>query len=262
MVRQLQDVCNLSDRVQLLSAQSNTVILEWHSAVKWDNVIAFVSRNLKIDKRQFALQPYRSDGDATIQSPSATLQAATTGSSAVEPFVASEAYQSPTFLQLKLLQHLRREVVAHEEPFSRDYHVPVNSKVLGEGTFGEVVMGTRKSTLEDVAIKVFRGRRAESPERAQQASLEEISAHAALGSHPEISRLLDVGVTSTSVCLVTRLHEMNLRTFYLHGELQPEVVQHVLHSMCKALQHMHHSPYKAARQQPALQFHIFVCYEI
>ena len=69
----------------------------------------------------------------------------------------------------------------------------------------------------------------------------EVSVHAVLGSHPELARLLDVGVTSTSVCLVTRLYEMSLRTFYLHGALEPEVVQHVLHSMCKALQHMHHS---------------------
>ena len=79
--------------------------------------------------------------------------------------MAASADFSATFLLVKLLRHSRREEPTPEEPFKRDYDVHVQ-RSLGKGMFGEVFKGTRKSTQEDVAIKVFRFRRAESRERA------------------------------------------------------------------------------------------------
>jgi hypothetical protein len=79
--------------VELLWVKDYIVILEWYSAVKWDNVVARLSRNLVLRQHQFGL--HHSDADAPLPSPGATLEATRCGSSAFESTVAAQQTTRP-----------------------------------------------------------------------------------------------------------------------------------------------------------------------
>ena len=55
---------------------------------------------------------------------------------------------------VKLMQNLRQDFRAAEEPFERDYEVH-REDLLGRGTYAEVFRGTQLRTRGPVAIKIF-----------------------------------------------------------------------------------------------------------
>ena len=123
---QLKVLCNASVRVALTSSQGFTAELHWHSAVKWDNAVAWLTRELKVSQQSFGLQC----GDfETLQWDNApypstvVVQERLARESHVESTEAVSADLPASFLQVKLLQHFQRSDPAEVEPYERDYDI-------------------------------------------------------------------------------------------------------------------------------------------
>ena len=123
--------------------------------------------------------------------------------------------------------------------------------VLGEGTYGKVYMSTNGSATDTAdkdaagkvctsfAIKMLRDKDTETKKTQANAVLaaeEEVRRHAALGLHPNIVELVDVGLfweprnrpgcnsRSAHIGLVCDMYEIDVRQFLKNSFFSPEAV--------------------------------------
>ena len=161
-----------------------------------------------------------------------------------------------------------RKGTGQYEDLPCQYEVDWKAK-LGEGSFGQVYLGTRRNDLGGLAVKMLR----DDPDEAKRtgfnadaygASDDEVKRHVALGVHQNLVRLLDVGLfrelfTSGSgglqqsrrpargsgwewrdhIGLVFDLYEIDVRQFLQRSTFTQSGVRHVLNSVLEGLRWIH-----------------------
>ena len=138
---------------------------------------------------------------------------------------------------------------------------------LGEGTYGRVYIGTTRSADQDgadkdaagrgctsFAIKMLRGKDTETRKTradAVSAAEEEVRRHAVLGLHPNIVKLVDVGVfwepqgrhgcnsRSAHLGLVCDMYEIDVYRFLKKSFFTRGGMRHVLNSVLDGLRFIH-----------------------
>ena len=138
--------------------------------------------------------------------------------------------------------------------------------VLGEGTYGKVYMSTNGSATDTAdkdtagkvctsfAIKMLRDKDTETKRTQANAVLaaeEEVRRHAALGLHPNIVELVDVGLflepqnrpgcnsRSAHIGLVCDMYEIDVRQFLKNSFFTRSGMRHVLNSVLEGLRFIH-----------------------
>ena len=138
---------------------------------------------------------------------------------------------------------------------------------LGQGTYGKVYIGTNGSATDTAdkdtagkvctsfAIKMLRDKDTETKKThadAVWAAEGEVSRHAALGLHPNIVRLADVGLfcwepqkrpgcnsRSAHIGLVFDMYEIDVRQFLRNSFFTRSGMRHVLNSVLEGLRFIH-----------------------
>ena len=124
---------------------------------------------------------------------------------------------------------------------------------LGEGTYGKVYVGTKGSAGGSVAIKLLRDKEADVFKglNAVFAADEEVRRHVALGLHPNVVGLVDVGLFrqpphrprcnswSAHIGLVFDLYEIDVRQFLKKSSFTQGGMRHVLNSVLEGLRFIH-----------------------
>ena len=265
--RVLHRRCAKARHLRLIETGSNSAKVEWAKAVKWDGAVAWFSRNLNLPKGRFGLQPLctfsncevlGAAAEGTPEFPKAptgetkgmpdwarqscqTLQTSALPSaracvSEARATGADSATARATYLQFKLMHTTfevkdANELEVDEQLFEREFEVHL-AEELGEGAYGKVVVGTQRATGDKVAMKFF---------RSSADALFEVTAHSCLEPHPHIASLLDVGISRTSVALVSARFQMDLSSYIKRSKAAPEMTQHILRCICEGLLHTHRS---------------------
>ena len=136
---------------------------------------------------------------------------------------------------------------------------------LGQGTYGKVYIGTSGSATDTAdkdtaakgtsgsatdtsfAIKMLRDNITETKKTSSDAiwaAEEEVRRHAALGLHPNIIKLVDVGLfwepsRSAHIGLVCDMYENDVRQFLKKSSFTPGGMRHVLNSVLEGLRFIH-----------------------
>ena len=133
---------------------------------------------------------------------------------------------------------------------------------LGQGSYGKVYVGTKRSATDTAAkdtededtankvdtsfaIKMLRDR------NTGWAADQEVRRHAALGFHPNLVALVDVGLfweppnrpgcnsCSAHIGLVCDMYEIDVRQFLKNSLFTPSGMRHVLNSVLEGLRFIH-----------------------
>ena len=127
---------------------------------------------------------------------------------------------------------------------------------LGRGTYGKVYIGTKgpATGLRGFAIKMLRDKDTETKKThadAVWAADQEVRRHAALGLHPNIVGLVDVGLfweppnrpgcnsRSAHIGLVCDMYEIDVRQFLKNSFFTQGGMRHVLNSVLEGLRFIH-----------------------
>ena len=130
------------------------------------------------------------------------------------------------------------------------------TKELGKGSYGKVYIGATDTAHKDiadedtagkvctsVAIKIMKGKKSKD---AVWAAQEEVTRHVALGLHPNIVELIDVGLFSgpdsqgpDHIGLVFDMYEIDVRQFRKTSRFTPGGMRHVLNSVLEGLRFIH-----------------------
>ena len=132
---------------------------------------------------------------------------------------------------------------------------------LGRGTYGKVYVGTslpaaglhRDECQGGFAIKMLRDKEADAPKGFQadavSAAEEEVRRHVALGLHPNVVGLVDVGFFwqaffgkrwTAHIGLVFELYEIDVRQFLKKSSFTQGGMRHVLNSVLEGLRFIHY----------------------
>ena len=189
-------------------------------------------------------------------SPRAPFSGATVASSAAT----AEARSGVNLLALKLeaiTTVYRHKERGRFEDLQQAYTVNWAAE-LGQGTYGKVYVGTgllatglhRDEGQGGFAIKMLRDR--DAPKGLQgadavSAAEEEVRRHVALGLHPNLVGLVDVGLFwqggprwwSAQIGLVFNLYEIDVRRFLQKSSFTQGGMRHVLNSVLEGLRFIH-----------------------
>ena len=211
----------------------NWAELRWENAVVYDTVVSWISRNTGLGKELFS-----------ISLPAPTPAKNTTSdcvgptgipSSTVSGPVARIAVSPTAILTMKTVALLGLGPRALADTVTKFNTCEIYKKQpLGNGTRGEVFAG--KSERDgDLAIKVFR-------ETATIGGmLEEVAAHSATGTHPNLVSLLDVGTDGVLFYLAFPRFSCDLDGFLLArgGPLEIEEIRRIIHHVLLGVRHLH-----------------------
>ena len=209
----------------------NWAELRWENAVVYDTVVSWISRNTGLGKELFS-----------ISLPAPTPAKNTTSdcvgptgipSSTVSGPVARTAVSPTAILMMKTVALLTNAKSADTVTKLNTCEI-YKKQPLGNGTYGEVFAG--KSERDgDLAIKVFR-------ETATIGGmLEEVAAHSAAGTHPNLVSLLDVGTDGVLFYLAFPRFSCNLDGLLLArgGPLEIEEIRRIIHHVLLGVRHLH-----------------------
>ncbi len=220
-----------------------------------------------------------------------SAQPSASGTIASEAATADGARSGANLLALKLeamsyVYHgAMKETCKHEE-LQQDFYVDLAAE-LGEGTYGKVYVGTkgrRKGRRPSkcpggFAIKMLRNEGTEAPEGldAAEAADQEVRRPVTLGWHPNLVRLVDVGLfwqpasqprarSSAHVGLAFDLCEIDVRQFLKNSAFTQSGMRHALTSVLEGLGFIHargcvHSDLKPASIFMRGAIHLRGCFE-
>ena len=169
-----------------------------------------------------------------------------------------EACKSAHLLLLKLevvTALYQKKKGGHHKDLQQVYTVNWAAE-LGRGTYGKVYMGTRGPATgsRGFAIKMLRDRDTEGKKTdwdAVWAAEDEVKRHVALGLHPNIVGLVDVGLfweppnrpgcnsRSAHIGLVCDMYEIDVRQFLKKSMFTQGGMRHVLNSVLEGLRFIH-----------------------
>ncbi len=259
---ELEHACEAArTQVSFRSLGNILVELRWARGVKYDAANKFLQRLQGVsDGAQYSLHSCPEDKGADKVASVAPLAPPVVQPSLLEPSVGASAVSSqvpaspastqvlasvacslapprqPATAILPLpLTPLKLELSdsAPDHTSNNDFVVDWNRR-LGSGTFAHVYAGVQNSTEASVAIKAF----ADSAEGARDAK-REVAAHASLRPHPNVIRVLDVGLDSRKMCIVIELYETDLRALLQKRALEVAELKHIMRGICEGLAHLH-----------------------
>ena len=191
--------------------------------------------------------------EAPVSSRGASSLAAATVASAT-----AEARSGVNLLALKLEAFTRLYGSKEPERFEdlQSAYTVNWAAQLGQGTYGKVYVGTRRLEGGAIcAIKMLRNQAADAPKAFQvdavSAAEEEVRRYVALGLHPNVVGLADVGLFlqpcaspgvkrgSASIGLVFDLYEIDVRQFLKKSSFAQGGMRHVLNSVLEGLRFIH-----------------------
>ena len=278
----------------LTKVSKNKVEVAWPFPVSADTCVRVVKLALGNNWRSFVTDPAGVQGahqeaataeDGAVAA-EATLfdDASSRGASAADPFSPLPPFSGPTvassaataearsgvnLLTLKL-EAITTLYCSKErgrfEDLQQAYTVNWAAE-LGQGTYGKVYVGTiNPATQGGFAIKMLRDKEADAPRGFQAdavfAAQEEVGRHVALGAHPNVVGLVDVGLFwqvpgappggksgSAHIGLVCDLYETDVRQFLQQSSFTQSGMRHVLNSVLEGLRILFHTERHAPRPE-------------
>ena len=266
----------------------NKVHVSWPLPVSADACTRLLKLALGENWRGFVTDPAGVQGadqaavTAEEELPPPTVGAACTGTLASRAATVEEPKLQAATLATRSRPHLlslKLEVITalykdkngrSYEDLQQDYIVNWEAE-LGRGTFGKVYIGTKGSATDiadkdtadkdtagkvctSFAIKMLRDKDSETRKNcadAVWAAEEEVRRHAALGLHPNIVELVDVGLfwepqnrpgcnsRSAHIGLVCDMYEIDVHQFLKSSSFTQGGMRHVLNSVLEGLRFIH-----------------------
>ena len=239
----------------LTKVSQNKVEVAWPYAVCADTCCRFLKLALGNKWRDFVTDPagVRGTAEAPVSSCGASSLVAATVASAT-----AEARSGVNLLALKLEAFTRLYGSKEPERFEdlQSAYTVNWAAELGRGTYGKVYVGTRRLEGGGFAIKMLRDKADDAPKGGFQADAvsaaeEEVRRYVALGLHPNVVGLADVGLFlkpcaspgvkrgSAFIGLVFDLYEIDVRQFLKKSSFTQGGMRHVLNSVLEALRFIH-----------------------
>ena len=237
----------------------NKFEIAWPHSVCADSCIKVLKKALGNEWRKFVTDPAGVQGarqeagtaEAPVSSRGTSRLAATIASSAAT----AEARSGDNLLALKLEACTRLYDSREPERFEdlQSAYTVNWAAQLGQGTYGKVYVGTRRLEGGAIcAIKMLRNQAADAPKAFQvdavSAAEEEVRRYVALGLHPNVVGLADVGFflnpgasrgDRAFIGLVFDLYEIDVRQFLKKSSFTQGGMRHVLNSVLEALRFIH-----------------------